>query len=437
LTDPRPARIDLLDGLGTAVFTFALGWALALPLVADAAGKIDKALPNKKNEIQAMLRAGNIQPADEALFDSYFNDFLLEQFVNPWPGLPKIFTYSLDDLPRLRKDIKNFLNLDKTGTAYKHLNDLILKKITKKGGLLGVTHPDHDAAIKYNALLLLGDLNEIDASGKPKPWATPFPTLLLAATSPKAKDYMKVAAMVGIERYAAFGAIPQAKTSAVIDAMVALVNLQDPPANRDPAVHQYLRRSAGQILAYIGSPGPNNSVVKAFEKVVADPKTRPTMRCEMALFLGQIKYPQPVKVDLQQLANSLGHETVEVCRQEIDTAKAANRAPSRRILLYAALTAKEALGGSDSKGGLNAAAAGAPAQKFIGSLYGKVKALQIECESSDTDTLVDAEVGEVNAKLADLESVLAAKAAPKAEPVAAADRKQPPAVPAKQQAATQ
>jgi hypothetical protein len=332
----------------------------------------------------------------------------------------------------LRKKIKNLLSLDKTGDAHARLNDLLyskLKDIVSKG-----KYGSRDATIKYNALLLFGDLNEVEDPSKPKPWAKPFPMLLSVAQSSKVKDYMKVAALIGIERYAALGAIPPDKQAEVIKEMVALLNQAEPPAGRDATAQQFLRRSAAQILAYVGSPGPDNSVVKALEKVVTDSKARPEFRCEMAQFLGQLKYPPASKVDLQKLANAVGHQAVDVCKQELDAAKTANRAASRRIILYALFSAKEALGGSDGKSGLTAAAAGAPAQKFIGNLYVKLKALQVECESSDTtDDLVDTEILEVTPKLNDLEGLLAPRTPAKPEQLMAAERKKEPAAEAGKQ----
>jgi len=429
LTGSGTSRNDCFRAVRLLALAIALGPLFASPFAVAAppakSGRpapkpVDMDLPGKSNEIKSILRTGKIDPADQELFDNYFNNFLFEQFTNPWQGMKQaVYRYSLDDLPRLCKDLRNFLLLDKSGSAYKHLNDLVLKKC---GELVKGQYPSHDAAIKVNAVLLLGELNETDESGKPKPWAKPFGALvgIMVGSAQKYPDHLKAAAMVGIERYAAAGAIPADSSKKVIDALVALVNQQVPPAGRDSEVHQFMRRNAGQILAHIGNPGPDNSVVKALEKSAADPKMRPTLRCEMALFIGQLKIPPATKIDMQGLANAVGHEAVDVCKQELDSAKTANRPPSRRILLLALLTAKEALVGGDSKSGLTAATAGAPAQKFIGNLYGKVKAMQTECESSDTDTLVDAEVTEINAKLADLESSLVAQAPAKAAPVAAA-----------------
>lgn len=428
MTASKTTRIDTGRAAWTMVLAVCFGWSLARASIgappADT-GIEKKDLPKQRTEIQTILRAAKI-PADQAkLFDSYFNDYLLEQFVKPWPGLPRIYSYSLDELPRLRQSLKNLLTLAKSGEAHDRLNALIYDKITSE--IIKGNYKEHDAAVKYNALLLLGDLNEDDEPGKPKPWAKPFPLLLKVLQSAR-KDYMKTAALVGIERYAAAGAIPAASMADLTKLLVDLVNQEDPPAGRDPAAHQYLRRCAGEILALIGSPGPDNSVVKALASVAADPKARPTFRCEMAQYLGQLKYPPATKVDLQQLANSLGHQAVEICKQELDAAKAASRAPDRRMIVYALYSAKEAVGGSDGKSGLVAAAAGAPAQKFVGSLYAKLKSLHAKFDGSDKDDDLDDDLvdTEVSAKINDLDGMLGtpdSDTSGKQEQLTAAERK--------------
>ena len=150
-------------------------------------------------------------------------------------------------------------------------------------------------------------------------------------------------------RHASLGGIPKEKTAPLIEALLKVVNQQEPPGGRDPAAHQFIRRKAAEVLATIGSVGPNNSVVKAFQAIAADPDTRPGLRCDMIQFLGQLKYPAAAKVDLQRLANSIGHDAVEICKQELSAAKAANRPPSRQLVVYALFSAKDGLGAPTAK----------------------------------------------------------------------------------------
>ena len=106
-----------------------------------------------------------------------------------------------------------------------------------------------DAAIKFNALLVVGELNDPEEGGKGKPSAAASALLVQLIKSPDGKavkDYMKAAALVGLERHAAVpGAIPDKTRTELTDALIKLLEQKEPPAGRDEAAHQYLRRSAG------------------------------------------------------------------------------------------------------------------------------------------------------------------------------------------------
>ena len=155
----------------------------------------------------------------------------------------------------------------------------------------------------------------------------------------------------------------------------------------------------------------------------------PTLRVEMAECLGQLKYPAGAKVDYQSLANLVGHETVEICRRELDAARSAARPASRRLLVYALYSALRGLEGSDSRSGLLAAAAGTDGQKFIDTLRGKVKAAYQTAEDEDVaDTDLANKVGDA---VTEIQGVLGPKPALKPETVAAED-KAPAAAPAGQ-----
>ncbi|MBI3837945.1 MAG: hypothetical protein HY288_08430 [Planctomycetia bacterium] len=272
--------------------------------------------------------------------------------------------------------------------------------------LLRGKYGQYDAAIKYNALLVIGDLNEKEGDAKTaaKPYPDSLAVLMLAAQSPKSRDYMKLAGLIGLERFAAASAIPQTKAAELTNSLLEMVNQQAPPANRSQEANDWMRRNAAQVLASLGSPGPDNNVVKAFEAVVADSDASPTMRCEFAQYFGQLKYPPAAKVDLSAVSNLLGHMTADICKQELDSAKLANRAPSRRIVMYSLYSAGVGIGASSAKSGLAAAAEGSPHQEFVDKVRTNVKSLYqwLDDPKFDEETLAIELGGRIN----ELETVL-------------------------------
>jgi len=388
---PKSTRARLMQFVGLMLLSAVIGATWAAPDAwAQKGGK--NPLASKLGEVKKIVRAGQI-PGDQAeFFDDFFNKDFLPLFVKP------VKPFTLDDLPRLRKELRIILSSNKSGQAHDRVNELTLakmKEILKAKGL-----GQYEAAIKYNALLVVGELNEQEAEpGKPaQPYKDAFAILFEPMQSADGKDYLKAAALIGLERYAQVGGIPQPKMADVTKALLEIVNQQEPPAGRDPAAHNFMRRAAAQVLASIGSPGPDNSVLNAFLAVMNDPKTRPLLRCDMAQFIGQLKYPAGTKVDIAQLANTLGHQAIELCKQEMETATTASRPPSKRLIVYTILSTRAGLKG------LKAAAAGSPGEKLIDTMDKKLSSIYTELDNPE---LTDEGVAEkLNGKLPDLSALL-------------------------------
>jgi hypothetical protein len=405
-------RVASLQAALAAVFVAFLGCALA----SSSTGAERADLGKKKAEVNKILAEGQ---APNELFEEYFKKDFLPLFSDPGRG------YSIDDLPKLRRELRYFFMRAKRGEAYDLLHKMVLEKMI--GTVISKARfKSHDAAIRYNAMLVISDLNELDDAGKPKPSGPALTFLISAIKSTSVKDYLRTGVLIGLERQAAAGAIPKDKADELTTLLLKLVAQQDPPAGRDPAAHQYLRLRAAQVLAAMGRPGPNNSVVKALAEVAADPKARPTLRCEMAQFMGQFKYGKTPEAEVQQLVNCLGHQTVDICKHELDSVRIANRPPSRRMIVYSLTSVMAGLGG-DSRTGLQAAAAGTPTQKSIATLYAKLKQISLELENPDdgtkSDSLDDAVALEVTGKLNEVERTLGAVAAAKKPDLMAAEKK--------------
>ncbi len=176
---------------------------------------------------------------------------------------------------------------------------------------------------------------------------------------------------MGITRFAQENGIPDGEVPAITASLLKIVNDADPPPGRSASAHNFVRRSAAGALAAMGNLGPDDAVLKAFEAVLLDPNTRPTMRCDMMQFLGELRYPPGTKVDVQRLANLIGHQMVDVCRQEIDRAAAESRDPSRRVLMYAVYSSgvgvRACRTAANDRGG--------EAYKFVSGLQSKISSL--------------------------------------------------------------
>lgn len=360
---------------------------------------------------QAVLEDGNFGPSQQKMLNEYFESFFFKLFEKPVRS---------DDLPNLRKQYKIIVRDVPKTKGHDALNALVLGRLRKfLGG-------NHDTTIKYNAMLLLGELNESDEGRnmKPLPGALALLVYVLAVKDRPELDYLKPAALVGLARFAEEGGIGKDKAAEVTGHLLALVNEKDAPPGRRASVHNYMRRSAAQVLALMGGPGADNSVVKAFEAMLSDPQASVPTRCETARYLGMLKFPPEAKVDVQSLANLLGHQTAEICDAEIARSeeKGQDKGASRRFFMYV-------LDSSDAglQGLYESAERGSDSQKFVYSLREKMSSLLRtlsdleETKEADVATIVRPEIDKIK-------ELLTAKVAATG-PLVAADPSQVPAKP--------
>jgi len=355
----RSLRVSRLS-LPLAALCFVLVAALAESAVAQQVSRA---------EATKILSAGDASGANADKLRSYLAD-IFRQLQNPANG---------EVIPTLRKDFANTVRGVGDNAAHRYFNDLVFR-----GAKAAIGNRNAPPAARYNALLLLGDLNQSDAANAIKPYAPSLDVLKLALNvAPDNEDFafLKPAAIVGLTRFAQEKAIPPKDIPEITAGLLKIVSDTNPPAGRSASAHNFVRRSAAGALAALGNVGPNQSVLKAFEAALMEPNARTSFRCEMMQAIGGLNFPPESKGDLTRVANLIGHQTVDICRQELDRAKAENRPPSRRVLLYALYS------GGVGTNGLNKLAAtdrSGEAYGFVSGLRNKAMALYRTLDNADT-----------------------------------------------------
>ena len=363
----------------TAVLFLALA-----PSALHAAGdfQFDVSLRKHKSKIFSWLEAKQIPAGEEQLFDEFFNRFALVEFFDP---------KQKTNLPKVRSNIAAYFRAGKSGPPYARLNEL-----TRKRMIDIIKEPGLDEVIKYNAMLVLGELNGM------------LPMLAKVAVNPKAADSLRVAALVGVQRQAAAGKLNQTTRDALTKLMIPLVMQDQPPGKRSPEGHAWIRNSAARVLATLHEAGTNAAVVTALAAGIDDEEAPHFMRCGMAESLGEIVYPAGAKIDFEKLAISLGWLVRDATRAETDRSDrlggGSPEIPSRPLLinrLHAVLVGYE---GPQGKTGLMPAAAKSPAKSRIDEIHAKVRALYATV--LDTKTSGPDLYNAIMPKLKDLESSL-------------------------------
>ena len=182
-------------------------------------------------------------------------------------------------------------NLQSTLTelAYNYMRTVVL-----------ANNPSYHPAVRYNAVLILGMLDEqygIDSGAgrrppKPYPQANVLLTQIVnAAADDKAVPPSLVfGALQGLERHAQFkDSLPPDAVTAMTAALLKLVNREKPLQEMDPDVYSWMRLRAASALSRLGTVGAKNAIYTAIVKLAASGKSLDD-RCAAAALLANIKY---------------------------------------------------------------------------------------------------------------------------------------------------
>ncbi len=263
-----PWRLGLVGGLAAVI----LAAALAAPAAAQQY-RMDQPNPAAKAKVGAArlcVRNPNDYATRKADFDAYFNQYY-------FPSMTLYTPEGLEELGDLRYELfSSFLwktsnpNLqtDLTELAYKKLGPIVNPR----------NNPPYHPAVQYNALLVLGMLDDqyaIDTGANkrpPRPYARA--NTLLAAVAEfgadgKMSPTMLVGALVGLDRHAKYHeSLPVEAVEKIATIALKLINADQPIQNVDPDVQAWIQLRAASILTNLGTVGPGNRNLMGLLKLV-------------------------------------------------------------------------------------------------------------------------------------------------------------------------
>lgn len=294
---------------GFAPVWFALLAALApASALAQAADKYqtlqvpgERFISSQRLEIRKILSGGEPLQGNEAKFKDFFLKGVFAEMAS---------ANKLNEVGDLRR---NFLRvyvrsakLPQAQAAYDRLNQLAVKAMTIF--IAGNYHP----AVRYNAVLLLGQLDAKPGSefgldkAPPVPLPAALPILIKAYEAGSLPDMVKIGAILGIQRHLKYrNDIPKDQLAAIAGDMYKLAVEAAPPAGRTKEGHEWMRRQAIETLGILGQPGGNNEVLAALTKIIGDGQQSLATRCEAAATLKQLKFKADAKAPVDQLVAAL------------------------------------------------------------------------------------------------------------------------------------
>lgn len=195
------------------------------------------------------------------------------------------------------------------------------------------TSADYHPACRYNAMLILGDLNSKEPVISGTQMAPPVPVqavlkfMLEQLASPEAPDVVKMGAMVGILRHVQLrmlsdspARLTAAEQAGVAQIVLPVFQISEPPPDSTSEGHDWMRRRAADILGQLGLAGPNDAIAQALLEAAGQSEASLALRCAAAEALGRIDLSQ-AKLEPSSVAKQLGRLTADCIDAEVEALK--------------------------------------------------------------------------------------------------------------------
>ena len=245
--------------------------------------KIPKQPKLKRYRVQEILRSGKVPTADEPAFEEYFM-YVIAEFT--WES-------KRSELADLRDQLKRYY-LQEAGkdTGGTELHDRLVQLMLSQFMSIALD-AGYAPAVRYNAILVVGDLNLREGTPPLREDYAPLPQaaqpLLEVASKAEHPYYLRVGALVGIERHVRSrdGIASELRRGLVRDLTSMLQN-----AAGDSAGSVWLRRRATRCMAVFALKYPDlvdSGVGSVLGDIVANDKADVAFRCDAAYALGTLQ----------------------------------------------------------------------------------------------------------------------------------------------------
>ncbi len=304
---------------------------------------------------------------DEEKFDGYYKNYALARWT-----IPSEYT----SLQKHRAELRNDLFKGKSGPPYDRLLKMAFNGMKRLS-----SSPEYHPAVRFNAMLALGELNVQENPPGSIARVVPLPEArreLLAALKDSDSDAVKVAALVGLSRHAGIAAAdPQARAALAGEAVPLLLDLakSSPPAGRSPEGHAWMRAMAIDVLAALKLSGADGSIVTALAEIAGDKNAPMLTRMAAARAIGALDFQGVGQLAPSKIAAPLGQLAVDACSVELDRHRAEGTSAPKgmggsRGMMTGGMMPGGMMAGGMMPGGMMSGASGSMPGKMPGSMPG-------------------------------------------------------------------
>ena len=229
-----------------------------------------------------------------------------------------------------------------TGQVHDYLRDLVFDQMQT------FVKDNYHPAVRFNAMLVISHLNDVEASRvgadkrTPEPMQRALGFIYSQFKNPDNSDAIRVAALIGLVRHLEWDnyrgpvgdpqpVITPAQRTAIVRELLALARQTDPPEGRSASGHEWLRRRAIEGLTHVASVKPDADIAAAMEELLKDEREPLAIRCAAATAIGQLAYQGPVKPNPKPTADELGYVALLACHKELTRVENMNKQEVERL----------------------------------------------------------------------------------------------------------
>lgn len=267
--------------------------------------------------VRQVFRGTRSLEAERVQFDRYFTMYLFPKMTQSEPEF-------LSELANERRKLLTYL---KQEINRQDVHDHVVKLTFDN--LKQVAVENYHPAVRYNAMLIIGELNSREAvtsGGNPSPpeaLAEAREFMLAELTNPKQIDAVRLAALIGLQRHADLNAsrpadrrLPAGVRDKIVKQLLPLAADTKVPANRTVEGHAWMRERVVEILAAYGATGYDDEVARLMHKILRDTNEPFTLRFAAAQGLGRLNMSQGTLKGVD-VARAMADLLVEATRDQL------------------------------------------------------------------------------------------------------------------------
>lgn len=294
---------------------------IAIPEAILLKGNPTQATRDLERQVKDILRGDKPVAGNEAAFDNFFVRYV-------FPRMTLLSEEELASLPSKRDRLfRDYIRPPITiePKAHERLVDLTFRTMKE------YVNKNYHPAVRYNAMLIIGELNSREAStstvspSPPEPLAPSARDFMLAeAINPKQLDSVRLAALLGLLRHMELNAqrpanlqIAKVTRDGITKQLLPMAVDKTVPSSRSPEGHAWMRGRALEVLAAAAQAGPDEAITQAIAGIIADPQEPISLRMIAATNLSRLNLSSSTTVNGTQLARNMADLLIAASREQL------------------------------------------------------------------------------------------------------------------------